>query len=231
MDRIIADTLSLYDTPRSVELRLDIGGAAPIAHGWYSAVRAWGRGALLLEDAGLYAGTAPLRRSMIEHGLALFWLAETPDDALASLQKAKQSSVGKLKSAMEGGRWNIPEEVLAGLLSPTANGSLEDTNLNFTHLCRRFGQQDLLVAWLHESMASHPSLASAMPFLPDLPLEEPVTLPRGVRPSTGREQVALLLLFASDGFNKFLTGAPWIRDLANLEERFRLALAGARAQA
>ncbi len=230
MDQVIADTLSLYNKPKSVELRRDIGGASPIAHGWYSAVRGWGRGALLLEDAGLYASTAPLRRSMIEHALALHWLAETPNDALASLRKAQQSSVEKLKIAMEGGLWDIPEEVLTGLLDPPASGSREDTNLNFTHLCRRLGQQNMFVAWLHESMTSHPSLASATPFLPDLPLDEPVTAQPGIGPNTGREQVALLLIFASDGFNKFLAGTPWTGDLTSLEERFRDALAAVRAQ-
>ena len=141
--------------------REDLGGAAFVGHGWYSAVRDLARAALLLDDAHLDRVASPLRRSMAEHALALRWLLDRPEAALESLRLAQQLTVGRIQTAIAGGSWNIPDGVFDSLLNPPAGGSSEDVNLHFANLAREFGQRDLLAAWLHESATCHPSLASA----------------------------------------------------------------------
>lgn len=225
MDEVITDTLALYDDPSSVRPREDLGGAAFVAHGWYSATRDWARGALLLDQAGLTGSASPLRRSMIEHALALFWLSGAPEAVLASLRKAQQENIRKLGKAMAGRGWSVPAELIEELVSPAVNGSTEDTNIHVTNLSLRLGQPNLLVAWLHETATCHASLSSASRYMATWPTDEPIDLTDVLIPQSGKDQLALLLLLASDGFNQFLTGMPWKHQLIELERRFGEALA------
>ena len=221
MDDIIEDALALYEDPGRAVHREDLGGAAFVGHGWYSAVRDLARAALLLDDAHLDRVASPLRRSMAEHALALRWLLDRPEAALESLRLAQQLTVGRIQTAIAGGSWNIPDEVFDSLLNPPAGGSSEDVNLHFANLAREFGQRDLLAAWLHESATCHPSLASASRYTWTWPGAETseVERPSGAPPS-GRPQAALLLLMATTTFNEFLVGAPWTPQRAELEKRF-----------
>lgn len=231
MDDVIRDALALYDDPSRIEPREELGGAAFVAHGWYSATRDCARGALLMERAGLSRSASPLRRSMIEHALALFWLADAPEDVLASLRMAEQEHIKKLGEAMAGGAWSVPQELIEGLLSPAATGSHEDTNLHVAHLARRLGQRNLLVAWLHETATCHANLSSASRYVATWPGNEANGVAEVAVPDSGKDQIALLLLLASDGFSRFLVGTPWQPQLVDLERRFREARATARAEA
>ncbi len=227
VDAVIAEVLALYDSPQGVGFQPHYEGAHVIAHGWYEAVRDWARGALLLGDAGLAWTAAPLRRSMIEHALALEWLADKPDDAFASLHKKEQWTVRKLEQHTAGGEWSIPPELFAEILDPPAPGSAEDVNVNFTHLALAKGERNLLAAWLHETSFSHPSFSSAQRYLVTLPGVDQADIERVVVPDTNTQQVALLLLLATGAFHRFLTGEPWAAQLAQLESRFVSALRAA----
>lgn len=218
-DKIINDTLALYDDPSTAKHREDLGGAAFVAHGWYSATRDWARGALLMDRASLSRSASPLRRSMIEHALALFWLADAHEDVLASLRMADQEHLRKLDEAMAGGGWSVPPGLIDSLLDPSATGSRENTNLHIKHLTQQLGQQNVLVAWLHETATCHATLSSAGRYISTWPGEDTRGPVSGDAPESGKDQVALLLLLASDGFNKFLVEAPWTEQLADLERR------------
>jgi len=220
MDQILVDAFALYDRPELLAMRSDMGGAVLVAHGWYSAVRGWARAALLLGEANLSLECAPLRRSMIEHAAALHWLADAPEDVMATLKKAQQATVAKIEEAMGEG-WSVPAEIFREILDPPVEGSKEDTNLHFTNRMRRDDQPNLLVAWLAETMVSHPSLSSASPYL-GTPQEPRVAVGALAAASSdsNKTQVALLLLLASGGFNRFLEGHPWAEALERMEARF-----------
>lgn len=227
IDEIINDTLALYNDPSTVTHREDLGGAAFVAHGWYSATRDWAKGAVLMERAGLTRSASPLRRSMIEHALALFWLADAHEDVLASLRMAEQNHLTRLNEAMAGGAWSAPSGLIEGLLDPSATGSPENTNLPVKHLAERLGQQNVFVAWLHETATCHASLTSASRYVATWPGAETRGLASGEPLESGEDQVALLLLLATDGFNIFLVDAPWTDQLIDLERRFKEALMAA----
>ena len=220
MDDIINNTLAFYEDPATVKHREDLGGAAFVAHGWYSATRDWARGALLMEGAGLSRSAAPLRRSMIEHALALSWLTDAHEYVLASLRMAEQEHLRKLDEAMAGGGWSVPPGLIDSLLDPPATGSREDANLHIKHLTQRLAQPNVLVAWLHETATCHATLSSASRYVSTWPGEETKGLAVGDAAQSGKDQIALLLLLASDGFNNFLVGAPWTDQLADLERQF-----------
>jgi hypothetical protein len=221
VESILRDTLALYDDAGRTVHRQDIGGAAFIAHGWYSAVCDMARAAALLDDSRLDHVASPLRRSMAEHALALRWLRDEHEAAIESLRQAQQHAVMKFQAATAAGSWNIPEDVFENLLSPAASGSSENVNLHFTNLARALGEPDLLAAWLHETATCHPSLASASRYTQTWPGAETsgVGAPP-TPPSDGRAQAVLLLLLAAKAFNEFLDGTPWTAPLAKLEGRF-----------
>jgi hypothetical protein len=77
-------------------------------------VRNLGRAALILDDAGLRLEGAPLRRAMIEHGLALTWLAANPDAALRALARKAQFTAGKMRTVMSDG-WNVRSRPSVGV--------------------------------------------------------------------------------------------------------------------
>jgi hypothetical protein len=217
---IINETLALYVDPGAVEMLADYEGAQVVAHGWYSAVRDWTRAALLVGDADLYWSAAPLRRSMLEHALALSWLADKPTEVLASLDKAEQKRVADMREAAEAGHWSIPDELYDEILDPPVDGSSEDRNLHFTNLARERSAANARVAWFSETAVCHPSLSSAQRYLATWPAARGTQLPPEVGAVENKQQVALWLLAATREFHRFLRDQPWVATLADLEKRF-----------
>ena len=56
-----------------------------LAHGWYMRSHRTAHAIKLLERAGFVGEVAPLRRTLIEHTVALVWLAEEGDEILPTL--------------------------------------------------------------------------------------------------------------------------------------------------
>lgn len=103
IDEILAKTYALYDPSVRWLAPPHLTDAAPVAHGWYMLVRNFGQAALMLEKSGMKVEGMPLRRSMIEHGLALTWLAASPEKALTALARKAQYTASKLHDAAKTG--------------------------------------------------------------------------------------------------------------------------------
>lgn len=212
-------TLALYDQLEEIRVTAGLQDAAPVAHGWYTAVRRWARAALVLEDAGFGHEAAPLRRSMIEHALAIHWLVAAPVDALTALARSSQLIAQKMQAAMDD-QWTVPAEVFDAIRSVEFAPSAEDRNLHFTSLAKRFSQDNLYVAWLHESQYCHPSLVSAQAYLSIAKTRETQLLLHPEEADGFLPQTIVSLLIASEGFNQVLDGAPWTEQLTDLVQRF-----------
>lgn len=97
--------------------------------------------------------------------------------------------------------------------------------MNFTPLAVELGHTDLKVAWLHQSAYCHPSLSGAEIYLAlDASEAEPTLKGTYEYPGDVRAEVALLLLVASDGFNRFIAGCPWTAALHDLGQEVRAAV-------
>jgi hypothetical protein len=226
VEAILDSTYRLYEDGAELVTQGPLVRAVPIAHGWYTAVRRFGRGALLLSGAGLGHEAAPLRRSMIEHALALHWLAANPGDALASLGRASQHTVSRMRRKMDG-RWNVPDEVFDSIEASRFDPSSQDRNLHFGTLASEMGQADLHVAWMHESSYCHPSLSGAQ-FYAEVSGDGSLQLLHEA-PHVGdvRAEVAVILLVASDGFSRFVQGPDWSQELKKLTDELRVAISAA----
>lgn len=111
------------------------------------------------------------------------------------------------------------------IAAPVFEASEEDKYVNFTPLANELGHTDLRVVWIHQSAYCHPSLAGAQTHLAFDASEAEPTL-KDTHEYTGdvRAEVALLLLMASDGFNRFIAGCPWTVALDDLGQRIKAAV-------
>lgn len=107
---IIGQLLDLYESEEELSVFAEHERVAPLAHGWYMAVRRLGLAIIQLVDSGFEFEAASLKRSLIEHVVALRWLIHAPDDAVTSLLRAHQRSVGKLQSAVAAAAWPIASD-------------------------------------------------------------------------------------------------------------------------
>lgn len=218
---IIDDFFGLYDSSTSIDVAPDHVKSGIFAHGWYTAVRRTARACLVLAADGYEHEAAPLRRSMIEHALALHWLADASDAAVDALLRAHQNRLQKMREPMSAGDWSVPIDVLDSFLDAQVPSSPEDRYLAFKHLCDRYEQPALYVAWLTETAFCHPSYSSAVAYTKGGDSLERTGLLSQVdgRPADTGPTVAVLLLIASQGFQRLFIGAPWADKLKDLETR------------
>jgi hypothetical protein len=227
LNAIIEKLYALYDGSQSIDVNVNAAKVVPIAHGWYTRVRRTGRALQVLTAAGFEHEGAPLRRSMIEHALGLHWLAEAKDGAVDALRGGNQNTWMKIADSMTDG-WVVTPEDLSSVVNAEVPPSSESTYLHFAHLCRRYEESDLFVAWLLETGHSHTSYASAIAYVD---FDETATQPHLLTEArhdlqTTSGVVANLLLVASIGFNKVLNGQPWTERLDELHERMGGAING-----
>jgi hypothetical protein len=220
LNAIIKDLYALYDGSQGIDVTVDAAKVAPIAHGWYTRVRRTGRALQVLTAEGFEHEGAPLRRSLIEHALGLHWLADGKDSAVDALHGGNQNTWKKISDSMTDG-WVVTPEDLSSVVNAVLPSSSESTYLHFAHLCRRYEEPDLFVAWLLETGHSHTSYASAIAYVDfDERAEQPILLVQARHDlQTTSAVVANLLLVASIGFNKILNGQPWTHLLEELHER------------
>lgn len=217
----------LYDGLDSIEVREDTGRAAVMAHGWYMRVRRSAEAIRVLDDVGYSHEAAPLRRSMIEHALALHWLADATEAAVDALLVSHQERMRRIRESMTDD-WPVDRGLFDPILNSSIPSSPEMTYLAFKHLCDRYDQSDLFVAWLLETSHSHPSFSSAVAYTEGESIEELVLTDGSADfPSSDDEVVALMMLIASQGFNRLIVGSPWTTVLAAIEGEMTQALSPA----
>jgi hypothetical protein len=228
LNAIIENLYALYDGSESIEVAADSQRVAVLAHGWYTHVRRNGRALQVLTNAGFEHEGAPLRRSMIEHALGLHWLADAAEDAVDALLTGHRETWKKIAGSMTDG-WPVTPEDLNPVLSIVIPKSSESTYLAFKHLCGRYDEPDLYVAWLLETGHSHASYASAAAYVEgDGTAAGTKLLEKAANPPQATAGVVANLLFiASVGFNKTLTGQPWAGRLGEVHARRGIAIAGA----
>jgi hypothetical protein len=227
LNAIIDDLYALYDHSESMQVAVETERAAPIAHGWYTRVRRTGRALQVLTGTGFEHEGAPLRRSMIEHALGLHWLADANVGAVDAIRGKNRDMWKRISGSMSDG-WVVTPEDLNPVVNAELPKSSESTYTAFKHLCDRYGEADLYVAWLLETAHSHASYASAIAYIDfdettagtNFLTEAHHTL------QTSSAVIASLLLVASLGFNKILNGQPWTGRLDEIHARMGPAVNG-----
>lgn len=213
IDRLMA----LYDGLGNVTFEDASPDLARVAHGWYARIRQTARALLLLDANDFGDEASPLRRSIIEHAVALCWLVDAKETALDALDRQHQRRTKLTADNLSEG-WSITKEDLSSILDAEIDPSPQETYLKFAHLCQKYGFSEIMVAWLTETATCHPSLLSAESYVDEADGKR-VLLKNSKRSTETNVEVALstFLLIASGAFNHLLKSQPWAAELADIE--------------
>lgn len=165
---LLAELLQLYPglLRSHPTLRLGYRGVGHLAHGWYLRCHRGVQAILLLDRAGYSEEASPIRRSVIEHVLALRWLAVEGDTILDTVLRAHACGATTIATAVSGAGWTSIdladiEQVIAGI-DPDNRDPSNDYLTRFAHRLARYGDEHTMPGYLAECARTHPGYESAV---------------------------------------------------------------------
>lgn len=139
-----------------------------IAHGWYLRCHRGVEALLRLEQAGYAEEAAPIRRSIIEHALALRWLSKEGDNILDTLKRGHARDAERIGETVVAAGWTSidPAQVRRVItdLDPDSLNAANDQFLLFRNRVAGYGDAHVWPQYLAENGRSHPSYESAIPY-------------------------------------------------------------------
>lgn len=120
-----------------------------------------------LDEAGFNVEAAPLRRSVLEHKIGLAWLVEDAATAHTVIGRGSLIDAIKRKASIERAGWTSVDLAAFDEVIEDGRGldSNADNQLHFRHRCEMVDSPHDWAAYLIETSMSHPSWASARPYL------------------------------------------------------------------
>lgn len=154
---------------------------AHLAHGWYMRCHRGVEAVLALERAGYAEVAAPIRRSVIEHVVALKWLAVEGDRIIDTVARGHANDVERLGKYVEEAGWtsvNLDEftQIIEDI-EPDNRDSSSDNLRQFAHRCAKYGDVHTMPGYVAECGQAHPSYESAASYV-DIPGETLRSTPR-----------------------------------------------------
>ena len=189
-----------------------------IAHGWYLRVQRGGQSVFLLNDHGYIGEAAPLRRSMLEHTVALSWLAADGDSVGETLKSGHGSSVAKIRQALADADWPDLSRMDAALATTLGADHSNDYLLHAVHRIKKYGTPHDLTQYLAETQQSHPTYESAIAYY-DIRSKEMLGKPHSTLDPSGFCAVHLAL--ALSYFMSLFDPVPIEAELAEIGNRIR----------
>ena len=220
---LLDELLDLY--PQLDDLTLDPlhRPATYLVHGWYMRVHRNVGALLLLSRNGYEAEAGPIRRSIIEHTVALKWLAQDDGVAATVVRRGHAFDAGKRKEAIEAAGWGAPSAIfdeVIGDLAATEGSKQHDHLLLFKRRCEAYGNPHDWSVYLIETSQSHPGWETAVAYLSEEQPPRALSEPR----SQGRDDVgfsALHLLESLAAVSDMMASSPWVDRLTAMAERVR----------
>lgn len=224
---LIGECQRLYNDMGPVEAIPEHFRVFPIAHGWYMAVRRASEAVVLLTNSGYDLEASPLRRYLIEHAVALRWLAEASDDAVTAILRGHQHWLRNLQSNAQAAGSDVAQDPAFDIMLGVDPGtSSHDHYLHFTQRCHDFGSPQLMYGYTVETNRSHPSFSTAEVFLEHQGDDEVPLLLHQPRPGFPDllSTVLACLLHTSESINRLIVGQPWSADLQRIDTEMRAAI-------
>lgn len=232
---ILAQPLALYPSfmtgTGSVAVRCGYRRVAHIAHGWFLRCQRGAEALLILDKHGYNEEAAGIARSMIEHALALRWLAAEGDAIEDAVARGHAKLGGDIKGAVTGAGWtSIDLDDVQAAIDSTNAGERDraaDQYLHFVQRNKRYGDPYGLPEYIATCARMHPSYESAMCYF-DPSDEGWLTESRDaiwpVPFATTRVLEALLAL------RQVFDPTPWEDELTDLFARYRTVTNQVRVQ-
>jgi hypothetical protein len=122
---------------------------------------------LQLEQTGYQEEAGPIRRSIVEHVVALKWLAAEGNKISVALRRGASHEAGKRKEALQNANWTSVD--VGQFDSVIADGvnldRQQDHLLLFKQRCDAYASPYDLASYLSEVARFHPSWESAVPYI------------------------------------------------------------------
>ena len=177
---------------------------------------------MVLGDAGFAAEAAPLRRSIIEHVVALTWLAVEGDNAVDAIRHAHAEWVKLTGKHVQAAGWTSVDldEYENVVASAIGGDTSNDTMKRFWHQAQKYSTSDAIVSYLLETGRSHAMWESAAAYLDPISGNH-LALPREDIKQTAFAVTQLLLGISQ--FNALFDLVPWQDQFDSICDRARVA--------
>jgi hypothetical protein len=221
---ILNEALALYSSNILGGQRFREGwrGVGHLAHGWYLRCHRGALAVVLLGDAGFAEEASPLRRSVIEHVVALQWLAVEGDGILDTVARAHADNSQRVRDAVESARWTSIslEEADEAIASAAADerDPANDYLQKFAGRARRYSDAHTMVEYLVECGRSHPSYESAICYYD---ISDGTFLDESIAALGQVPFGATHVLEALEAVREAFDRRPWTLELRRLIEQFR----------
>lgn len=219
---LVQELLALFPALEIQQVRPKYRKIVDIAQGWYTHVENGCRAVLLLEDEGLALEAAPIRRSVIEHTVALKWLVHDGEKIIPTLQRSAKYGWDKLGKANTEAGWQPLDPAGMKALEDIASRADPRTDFlsQFTARADRLKLTHDKVTYLHETAYSHPSIESANLYRVDAP-------PRDL------DQLGFCVMYLFDAlaqFDQLFDPQPWLSVLPSIGQKIKDVTAARRAE-
>jgi Family of unknown function (DUF5677) len=194
-----------------------------VAHGWYMRCHRGVEAVIQLEETGFQEEAAPIRRSILEHVVAMKWLAEQGGVVADILKRGAAHDAAKRKESVVRANWTSVDLDLFDAVIADEDGTdpQYDNLLRFKHRCDRFGTPHDWTTYLVETARSHPCWESAAPYL-DLSSVKPFALDQ---PHSRIDQAGFCVIHLFDAvvaLNQMIAAGPLTPQLEQLDRQIRL---------
>lgn len=131
---ILGELLALYPAVTTLQLREGHRQAAHLAHGWYQRVRRSCEAIVGLERLGYGPEAAPIRRTIIEHTVALKWLSEEGGGVLDVMALEHADRAKRIKKATKAANWTfVDQDEIQAVIDEIDEGSRDHTKAEFKY--------------------------------------------------------------------------------------------------
>ena len=163
---LLPQLLALYPTISSPRIKASHFEVAHVAHGWYLRCHRGVEAVLQLEHTGYQEEAGPIRRSIVEHVVALKWLAAEGNAVSTVLRRGASYEAEKRKAALQNANWTSVD--LTQFDKVIADGQnlarQQDNLLQFKQRCDTYAEPHDLATYLNEVARFHPGWESAVPY-------------------------------------------------------------------
>lgn len=219
---ILDELLDLYPAVESVRLLESHRGASGLAHGWYQRTHRSCEAVIGLDRLGYSPEAAPIRRTIIEHVVALKWLADEGDNILDAMALEHAHRAERIAKATQAANWtSVDQADIRAVIDEIDVDSRDQTMKEFTRFTAQNRDPGVLAAYLAEVGRTHATYQSAVDYY-DGESGSPL---RGSRMTdfANIKFAADELLEATVAFHSMFQEPVWAEELDDLAARSRTA--------
>lgn len=218
---ILVELLSLYPTMTALQLRKGYRSSAHLAHGWYQRVRRSCEAVIGLEELGYGPEAAPIRRTIIEHTVALKWLADDGDSVLDVMALEHAARAKRIKKATKAANWtSVDQDEIQSVIDEIDEESRDQAKVEFKQFSKQNQDHRVLAAYLAEVGRSHATYQSAIDYVD---VEQGALRDMSRADTDNVKMAADFLLEGTVWFHSMLEDPAWTGALAALAARSRAA--------